>query len=127
MARILVIDDDPAMRRVVGVILEEAGHSVAYAPNGQLGLEFYRKQPLDLAIVDLVMPVINGLMTIRELHTQYPTSRILAVTGVSPEELPRAEEYGALKTLVKPFTGDDLLVAVEGLLERKLGWEGPVV
>ena len=47
--------------------------------------------------------------------------------GVSPEELPRAEEYGALKTLVKPFTGDDLLVAVEGLLERKLGWEGPVV
>jgi CheY-like chemotaxis protein len=127
MPRILIIDDDPDMRRMVGAILDEAGHSVAYAPNGQLGLEYYRKQPFDLAIVDLVMPVMNGLMTIRELHTEYPFSRILAVTGVSPEELPRAEDYGAQRTLVKPFTQDDLLGAVDDLLQRELGWEGPVV
>ncbi len=126
MATILVIDDDEVSRLAAGSALEAAQHEVHYAPNGEVGLKFYGRSPTDAVIVDLAMPVMNGLKTIRELKDRYPDVKIIAVSGVSPEQLPVAEQYGALRTLVKPISAAELQDAVAAVLRRATGWEGVV-
>ncbi len=123
MARILVIDDDAVTRRAIGAMLEEADHQVSYAANGEQGLEFYTRSPFDLVIIDLVMPIKNGLQTIREMREAYPHARIVAISGVSPEQLDKAEEYGALRTMVKPVESSQLLEVIDSTLRRSVGWD----
>ncbi len=123
MARILIIDDDAVTRRVIGAILEEADHEVSYAANGEQGLAFYTKSPFELVIIDLVMPIKNGLQTIREMRETDPHARIVAISGVSPEQLDKAEEYGALRTMVKPIETSQLLEVVDSTLRRSVGWD----
>jgi CheY-like chemotaxis protein len=126
MPTILVIDDDEVSRLAAGAALEAAEHEVHYAPNGEVGLEFYQRAPTDAVIVDLAMPVMNGLKTIRELTDRFPDVKIIAVSGVSPDQLPVAEEYGALRTLVKPLDATELQQAVASVLRQSTGWEGVV-
>ncbi len=123
MARILVIDDDEVTRRAIGAMLEGADHEVSYAANGEQGLAFYTRSPFELVIIDLVMPIKNGLQTIRELRETYPHARIVAISGVSPEQLEKAEEYGALRTMVKPIESSQLLEVVDSTLRRSVGWD----
>ncbi len=126
MATVLVIDDDEVSRLAVGSALEANGHEVHYAPNGEVGLEFYGKSPTDVVIVDLAMPVMNGLRTIQELRKNYTGARIIAMSGVSPEQLPLAEESGALRSMAKPVNPTELQQAIEEVMRRSMGWEGPV-
>ncbi|NIM48457.1 MAG: response regulator [Gemmatimonadales bacterium] len=123
MSRILVIDDDEVTRVALGSVLEGADHEVSYAPNGEVGFSFYQREPFDLVIVDLAMPVKSGLRTIRELLEFDKTARIIAISGVSPEQFPLAEDYGALRTLLKPVKPPDLLEAVDGALRKSIGWD----
>lgn len=124
MARVLVIDDDEVSRLVTGNILAAAGHEVAYATNGEQGMAYYKKQPFDVVVVDLVMPVKNGLQTIRELYEDYRDVKIIAVTGTDPENLPLAEDLGAVYTMAKPVNPKMLLGFIEDALHRSRGWEG---
>ena len=124
MARILVVDDDAAVRSTIGTILQAAGHEVGYAADGDQGIAFFKKGGFDLAIVDLVMPVKNGLLMIRELRAWDPGVKIIAISGMSPEQLPVANEAGALHTLTKPINQKDLLAAIASLLRRSTGWQG---
>lgn len=123
MARILVIDDDQAIRLTLGEILQAEGHEVSFAPDGEVGLQFYRKSPFDVVLVDLAMPVKNGLRTIKELHDEYHNARIIAITGADPENLPLAQEYGARATLTKPIDNEDMIKKIDQLLRRSVGWE----
>ena len=124
MARVLVIDDDEVSRLVIGNILEAAKHEVAYATNGEQGIAYYKKEPFDAVVVDLVMPVKNGLQTIRELYEDYRDVKIVAVTGVDPENLPLAEDLGAVGSMTKPVNPEKLLEMIEGALHTSRGWEG---
>jgi two-component system chemotaxis response regulator CheY len=122
MARILVMDDEAA-RLTLQEILEEAGHTVAFAANGEQGIAYYEQHPFDVVIVELVMPVKNGLQTIRELHSEYNDAKIIAVTAQDRENLPLAEEYGALGSLTKPFESERLLEMVEWALGQTGAWD----
>jgi DNA-binding response OmpR family regulator len=124
MATILVIDDDEVSRLAVGSALEVNGHEVHYAPNGEVGLEVYDKSPCDVVIVDLAMPVMNGLRTIQELRENHRDVRIIAMSGVSPEQLPLAEEYGALRSMAKPVNPTEMQQAIDDVMRRSMGWEG---
>jgi CheY-like chemotaxis protein len=126
MARILVVDDDEVSRLAIGGILDSAKYDVAYAVNGKQAVAFYRKQPFDVVISDLVMPVMNGLQMIRELYEHYRDVKIIAVTGVDPENLPLAEELGAVGTMSKPVDPQELLSLVEKALSTSRGWEDVV-
>jgi two-component system response regulator (stage 0 sporulation protein F) len=126
MARILVVDDDEVSRLAIGGILDSAKYDVAYAVNGEQAVAFYRKQPFDVVISDLVMPVMNGLQMIRELYERYRDVKIIAVTGVDPENLPLAEELGAVGTMSKPVDPQELLGLVEKALSTSRGWEDVV-
>jgi len=124
MARILLMDDDEVGRMHLGAVLEGAGHEVGYASDGEQGVAYYKESPYDAVIVDLAMPKKNGIQAIRELCAMDREVRIIAVSGVRPEQLTTAEQTGALWTMVKPVHADELMQAVASVLGRRTGWQG---
>ena len=123
MAQILLIDDDPWVRNIFSQMLEKGGHTVSEAENGHQGIDLYREKPADLVITDMVMPFKDGLETIMDLKNEFPLVRIIAISGggaIEPERyLSLAESIGAVKTMQKPLTKDELLAAVDEALAHK--------
>lgn len=120
MARILIIDDDPALRGTIRRVVERGGHQVEEAEDGEAGLRQVAKEAPDLVITDLLMPEKEGIETIMELTAGYPGVRILAISGAggSAEEegpLMDAKLFGAHEVLAKPFSIEALMAAVERL------------
>jgi CheY-like chemotaxis protein len=119
MAEILVIDDEPQLRKIIVRVLAGAGHTVHQAPDGQHGLEMFRSLRPALVISDIVMPDGEGIETIRQMRKDAPEIPILAMSGASNRllYLRAAGGLGASALLEKPFTPKDLLAAVNRLLE----------
>ena len=119
MAKILVVDDDPAMRRATSRTLEAAGHVVAVHANGRGAVRDIEKEPPDLLITDIFMPEMEGLETIRTARARQPTLPIIAMSGFDFEErdyLGIAEKFGAVASLRKPFRPAELIELVTRLL-----------
>lgn len=120
MKRVLVIDDDWQMREMMHQALARAGYDVAEAPNGKVGMNIHRENPVDLVITDLIMPEKEGIETIRELRRDYPGLKIIAISGGgragADGYLSVAKTIGADYTLSKPFDLKKILDAVEELL-----------
>ncbi len=125
MARVLVVDDDEACRLTVGRILEAAGHQPSYATDGARGLAAYDPLKFDLVITDLVMPVKSGLVMIQEMCEAHQDPCIIAISGWSPEQLPTAVDYGARCALSKPMTPEELMQAVDSVLDLHDAWDRP--
>ena len=127
MARILLIDDDPAVRSTLSLILAHFGHTVFEASNGREGLELFRRANADLVITDIVMPEKEGLEVLIELREkQVPPIKVIAITGGGRQNaadyLRLAKLLGAPKVLAKPFPTEVLITAVNELLS---GGEAP--
>ena len=116
MARILIVDDEMTDRMLERSILENVGHELLSATDGQEALSIYHAQSIDLVITDILMPRVSGLDLISEIRQTDPDARIIAVTGVSSEGLDRASEHGAIETLRKPVKPEELLDAVKRAL-----------
>ena len=116
MARVLVIDDDLFVRRTVAYLLQALGHETAEAENGLEGIRMQRTQRYDMVITDMVMPVQDGLATIQMLKREFNRLPIIAMSGGSPAHgqlrLADASLAGAMVTLTKPFTTEDLINAM---------------
>jgi CheY-like chemotaxis protein len=121
MARILIIDDDEAVRRTAKIVLGANGFDAVVVADGKSGIDAIEELHFDAVIVDLFMPGMDGLETtkaIRELSPQLP---IIAASGFmfggSCPEMPHfqeiAREAGAISTLYKPFRAKDLLQAIQ--------------
>ncbi len=120
MKRVLVIDDDWQMREMMHQVLARAGYEVAEAPNGEVGMNIHRQDPVDLVITDLIMPEKEGIETIRELRRDYPKLKIIAISGGgragADGYLSVAKTIGADRTMSKPFDLKKILDTVEELL-----------
>jgi DNA-binding response OmpR family regulator len=120
MARVLIIDDERSLRRMMVRILTSMGHEVAEAKDGEEGLRMFRIHRPTLVITDIVMPRQEGFQTIRELRREAPNVAILAISGGGREHTPTflvdAGRVGADATLRKPFRPDELIRAVNKLL-----------
>ena len=116
MTKILVIDDDAQMRRLVVRILKGAGHEVLEAENGQEGLSLFRIHRPALVITDILMPYKDGLEVIRELRGNAQRVAIIAISGDGPLFLDIAKKWGADVALAKPFSPLELVEAVDKLL-----------
>jgi CheY-like chemotaxis protein len=122
VARILLVEDDEAVREILRKTLVSAGHDVEEAPNGVVALAAYRRQASDVVITDLVMPEKNGLEAIMELRSLDPAVKIIAMSGggrsLGPGQLylESARLFGALRILSKPFTAQALLKMVSEVL-----------
>jgi two-component system, chemotaxis family, chemotaxis protein CheY len=119
MARILVIDDNHELRRMVRTVLEAAGHQVDEASDGKDGVHLYLRYGPDLVLCDMVMPGRDGFETIRTLRDHDPEARIVAMSGGSTtlSYLALAKKLGAFDSIAKPFTGEDLVKYVADLLK----------
>lgn len=120
MGKVLVIDDDPAMRGTIRRILERDGHEVSDAENGRAGLALFLAQGADVVVTDLIMPEKEGIETILDLRAESATVKILAMSGGDGAERGRladALDLGADAALAKPFTVDQLRGAVAALLQ----------
>jgi DNA-binding response OmpR family regulator len=115
--RILIIDDDLVVRDTLITILEERGYEVITAVNGEQGLAIFRRERPDLLVTDIVMPVKEGLQTIREIREEWPDMKIIAISGGSRTErhdfLEIARQLGAWDVVVKPFDVDDFVARVD--------------
>ena len=118
MATILVIDDDDPLRMLCQTALEGAGFRVLTADSGPHGLRLLQHQEVDLALVDIFMPSMDGLEVIQLLHKTLPACKIIAMSGSSWEwdYLDTAKHLGANDTLKKPFSLQALLDAVSSQL-----------
>ncbi len=111
--QVLVVDDDPDIRRLLETALHLHGYGVTVAENGRQALELAAAFPFAWIITDLVMPDIEGIETILELRRRRHPARIIAMSGGSRFGarvcLPMARHLGAESTLPKPFTPTELL------------------
>jgi CheY-like chemotaxis protein len=114
---VLVIDDDKSLRSLVRYLLVDAGYDVLEASDGSEGMEMVKQATIHLLITDMVMPVQEGVETIRLVRALYPTLKILAMSGVAESDcyLEVAARLGANATLKKAHIPQLLLSSVQSL------------
>lgn len=121
MNTILVVEDDPSCAAMLRSALTAFGHQVVLAPDGKQALRLYDPQAINVAVVDLMMPEMDGMELILKLQERDPAVRVIAMTGGGrgkPEAYLRmAERLGAVKSIAKPFPLEDLRQAVAECLD----------
>ncbi len=114
-----MIEDDPDISAVVQLHLESAHYHVMVAVDGRQGLELALSKPVDLVVLDLGLPQMDGLEVCRRLECKSPRPLILMVTARATElDRVRGLEFGADDYLVKPFSVLELVARVRALLRR---------
>jgi len=119
MSKIMIVDDDPNIRELVCVLLKNGGFDACEAKDGLDALQRLTDEDPDLAIIDLMMPKIDGYELCRKLRQYYENLPILMLTARA--DLPakiKGFEAGTDDYLTKPFEGDELLLRVRALLRR---------
>ena len=126
--RVLVVDDEHAIREVASDILRLRGYEVVLARDGVEALEVYREHwgRIDLVLLDMVMPRLGGLETYRRLVGMDRNVRVLLCSGFSHnEQAQRAIKEGAVGLLTKPFTMTELLAWMDRIMRRTVGSPSP--
>ena len=116
MSRILLVDDDVPLRKMLKLSLQKMGHLVDEAGTGTEALQLCKSEPPELVITDIIMPDKEGLETIVTIRQLYPGLRIIAMSGggraSTVDYLKIARRLGAMHTLEKPFSYEQLNAAV---------------
>ncbi len=115
--RVLVIDDEPSVRKTLTLVLQSAGYEVAVASDGEAGVELARRSPPGLVITDVQLGGIDGLAVTRALTQEVPSTPIIVMTGhASVENAVAAMQAGAVDYLIKPVSPSQVRHAVEKAL-----------
>src|SRR5262245_33306043 len=115
-ATILVVDDDRSTRKLISTVLRQEGHQVVEACDGAIALEILQPLRCDLVITDFVMPKLNGLGLVEQLHSLQPQMPIIFITGYLSAVSDRTIVDEAAEFLPKPFELDVLRSTVQRLL-----------
>lgn len=115
MSHILLIDDEPSIRKLLDLALTRAGHTVETAADGTEGIRKLEAEPVDVVVTDIRMPGLNGGAVLQ--HVQRSTSGAVPVIGISgtPWEL---EADGFAAVFPKPFSVNDLVRTIQNLPRR---------
>lgn len=116
--RILVADDDENILKLLEIILVNEGYDVIKAKDGKEALEKFNKNKMDLAILDVDMPAINGFEVCRNIRIKEEKMPVIILTGKSEGGLVKEGfEAGATLYMFKPFTSSKLLTMVKALIK----------
>jgi CheY-like chemotaxis protein len=130
MQQVFVIDDDVDVRDAIKRVLERAGYAVRTSPDAVQAMQELNRQPAHVVITDVIMPKVNGVEAIRSLLNDFPSMRIIAISGggnfgidsykpnaiTTTAYLAAAKRAGAHLVLTKPFESTDLVQAIEKVL-----------
>jgi two-component system, OmpR family, KDP operon response regulator KdpE len=122
-ATILVVDDEPQIRRVMRTSLSTNGYAVIEARSGEEALEILRKERPDLVLLDLNMPGIGGLQTCREIRDQSDVAIIMLTVRNTENDKVLALDAGADDYVAKPFRMDELFARIRAALRRTASGE----
>ena len=121
-ARILLVEDEPAIARGLLFNLEAEGYAVVHADSGEKALDAFCRKPFSLVVLDLSLPGIDGLEVCRQIREENPRLPILILTARSQErDRVKGLAAGADDYLTKPFSLDEFLLRIKGMLRRS-GW-----
>jgi DNA-binding response OmpR family regulator len=120
-ARVLVVDDEDDVRRLVKELLERAGYEVAEAPNGRAGLRAFFESPPDIVVLDVAMPELDGYQTLERIRDLSDVPVVMLTARSAELEKVRGLKAGADDYVTKPFGRQELLARVEALLRRATG------
>jgi DNA-binding response OmpR family regulator len=113
---VLVVDDDPSIRTLLAIILEESGFQVFAAADGREARAAIAEYSIDLVITDLAMPGEEGIELIRSLKKQYSQLKVVVMSGAFGSEVfDAAILLGANAALTKPLTAEKVLRCIRGL------------
>jgi CheY-like chemotaxis protein len=123
MPKVLIIDDDLAVQDALKAVVESAGHDVLVAGNGREGIDLMKSDSADLVITDILMPVKEGIETIKELRSTWPSLPVIAISGGGSRGnlnfLDFARSFGASRVIAKPVEPDVLLATIAELVGSK--------
>jgi DNA-binding response OmpR family regulator len=120
VARVLLIEDEPALARLVQLIVELHGHECIIANDGSRGFATAKRQAPDAILLDLMMPIMDGFAALQALRDDERTAHIpvVVLSAVSKEMMEeRCLDLGARSVVRKPFDTDELLVRLDAALE----------
>lgn len=123
--RILVVDDDPQIRRVMRVTLTGQGYEVDDAKNGEAALGKLRDERFDLVLLDMNMPGMNGLDTCRAIRAQSEIAIIMLTVRDDESDKVDALDAGADDYVTKPYTPSELLARIRAALRRTPSMQEP--
>jgi CheY-like chemotaxis protein len=130
VALILVVDDDPAVRRALERVLQSRGHQVLLAADGRQGLRIWRERGADLVLLDIHMPDMDGIEVLVQLRGLAPRLPVIVMSGGDQTRsldllgMPSSRRFGVLK---KPFTLNEVVGVVDRadwIYERRLSGYG---
>jgi DNA-binding response OmpR family regulator len=125
VARILVVDDEPNIREVVGLYLRRDGHEVVSASDGEEALEVFSRGEPDLVVLDLMLPKLGGLEVCRRMRARRRVPLIMLTARGEEEERVVGLSLGADDYVVKPFSPRELAARVGAVLRRVEESRGP--
>src|SRR3990172_3239325 len=118
--RVLVVDDEPARRELVGGFLVKRGFEAVLAEDGRAALELFKREPFDLVLTDQKMPGLSGIELIEAVRRQNPETPVIVMTAFGTiETAVAAIKAGAVDYLTKPLNLDELLHRVHQVRERQ--------
>jgi two-component system KDP operon response regulator KdpE len=115
---ILIIDDEPQIRKLLEIALESNGYTVQQAENGKAGIRLAANHPPDLILLDIGLPDESGHEILEQLRTWYNKPVIMLSVRNSEEDIVRALDHGATDYLTKPFRIGELLARIRSCLRR---------
>ena len=128
MTRVLVIDDDCSVGAAIQMMLARQDCYTVVAPDAKVGIQAFEASKFDVVMVDIFMPGLDGLETIKAIRKRVPTASIVAMSGFkfrnsmvsAPDFLGMAAKLGATSCLRKPFTPQQLMAAINSCLHPAL-------
>jgi CheY-like chemotaxis protein len=116
---ILVVDDDPQVRKLCRTALEAFGYSVKEAGDGKAALATVKQKMVDLILLDLCMPDMDGIEILKALRTELPQLKVITMSGfMGGVMLPAARHLGGAASIAKPFSPDSLVSLVDEVLAK---------
>lgn len=120
MSKVLVVDDDPALHQVIESALVREGYELLHATDGEKGMELLKVEGVDLAIIDYVMPGMDGLAFLERARHWQPELKAIMITDFgTPEAVIGALRQKVCDFLVKPFSAMDIRMAARAALEER--------